>query len=283
MTTLFAPSKSPSALTSTAYRRRAAKRAYENLLFQRAAEKQIGRMPDEGETIHMVVSAAYRTVDLVPAWLALKAPEPIERLYVATLSYNRECLDLLLELFDRGQIKAISFVISIYDKANEPARFEYAKAELQKRGGRIMACQNHCKIILCPVRRRHRLHMRGIRESPLPLHYRKCRVDLRPRVIRLSSGMDGGSPCDSREGAQHGPGSRQAGPKWFQSAPRRPGSVDGHAGPAEPGKDNHLENERDGRRCNRDGPLCRCTGRAGREGPARQAPGDRPHHPAARR
>ena len=53
-----------------------------------AAEKQIGRMPDEGETIHMVVSAAYRTVDLVPAWLALEGPEPIERLYVATLSLS---------------------------------------------------------------------------------------------------------------------------------------------------------------------------------------------------
>ena len=115
-----------------AYRRRAGKRVFENKLFQRAAEEQIGRMPDQGETIHMVVSAAYRTVDLVPAWLALKAPEPIQELYIATLSYNRECLDLLLELFDRKQIKAISFVISIYDKANEPARFAYAKEQLQE-------------------------------------------------------------------------------------------------------------------------------------------------------
>ncbi len=130
-----------------AYRRRAGKRVFENKLFQRAAEEQIGRMPDQGETIHMVVSAAYRTVDLVPAWLALKAPEPIQELYIATLSYNRECLDLLLELFDRKQIKAISFVISIYDKANEPARFAYAKEQLQKRGCRIMAMQNHCKVI----------------------------------------------------------------------------------------------------------------------------------------
>ena len=137
----------PIGVESRAYRRRAGKRVYENLLFQRAAEKQIGRMPDEGETIHMVVSAAYRTVDLIPAWLALKAPAPIEALYVATLSFNRECLDLILELFDQGKVKAFSLVISIYDKANEPARFEYAKTELQKRGCRIMAMQNHCKII----------------------------------------------------------------------------------------------------------------------------------------
>ncbi len=59
----------------------------------------------------MVVSAAYRTVDLIPAWLALKAPEPIERLYVATLSFNRECLDLILELFDAGKVKDFALVI----------------------------------------------------------------------------------------------------------------------------------------------------------------------------
>lgn len=132
---------------SHAYRQRAAKRSYENKLQQKRAVDQIGRMPDPGETIHMVVSAAYRTVDLIPAWLELMEPEPIQELYIATLSYNRGCLDLLLELFDLGRIGAISLVISIYDKANEPARFEYAKAELHKRGGRIMAMQNHCKVI----------------------------------------------------------------------------------------------------------------------------------------
>ena len=137
----------PIGVDSHSYRRRAAKRAYENLLFQRAAEKQIGRMPDEGETIHMVVSAAYRTVDLIPAWLALKAPEPIEQLYVATLSFNRECLDLILELFDAGKVRAFALVISVYDRANDPGRFQYAKEQLQRRGCRITAMQNHCKVI----------------------------------------------------------------------------------------------------------------------------------------
>jgi hypothetical protein len=137
----------PIGVDSHSYRRRAAKRAYENLLFQRAAEEQIGRMPDEGETIHLVVSAAYRTVDLIPAWLALKVPVPIERLYVATLSFNRECLDLILELFDAGKVKSFALVMSVYDRANDPGRFQYAKQQLQQRGCRIMAMQNHCKVI----------------------------------------------------------------------------------------------------------------------------------------
>ena len=77
----------------------------------------------------------------------MKAPEPIERLYVATLSFNRECLDLILELFDAGKVKNFALVISVYDRANDPGRFQYAKEQLQRRGCRIMAMQNHCKVI----------------------------------------------------------------------------------------------------------------------------------------
>ena len=137
----------PIGVDSCRYRRRTEKRAYENLLFQRKAEQQIGTMPGEGETIHRVVSAAYRTVDLIPAMLALKAPLPIEKLYVATLSYNRECLDLILELCDRRQVKDFALVMSVYCRGNEPALFAYTKEQMHRRGFRIMAMQNHCKVI----------------------------------------------------------------------------------------------------------------------------------------
>ncbi len=132
---------------SHTYRRRAAKRAYENRLYQTAAGTQIGRMPDAGETIHMVVSAAYRTVDLIPAMLALKAPLPIVELYVATLSFNRQCLDLILELVNVGQVERFAFVVSTFSKNLEPAMFEYARAQLHRRGQRIVAMFNHCKVI----------------------------------------------------------------------------------------------------------------------------------------
>ena len=140
------PVGKPIGAQSSSYRRRAAKRAYENLLFQRAAEKQIGRMPDPAETIHMVVSAAFRTVDLLPAWLAFKA-HAIEQLFVATLSYSRDNLDTILELHDRGQVKDFALVLSVYFRANEPDLFAYSKEQLHKRGCRLVACQNHCKVI----------------------------------------------------------------------------------------------------------------------------------------
>jgi hypothetical protein len=132
---------------SHTYRRRAGKRCYENRLYQKAAESQIGRLPDDGETIHMVVSAAYRTVDLIPAMLALHAPEPIAELYVATLSFNRQCLDLILELIDQGRIESFAFVVSTFSKNLEPAAFEYARSQLHARGQRIVAMFNHCKVI----------------------------------------------------------------------------------------------------------------------------------------
>ena len=78
-------------------------------------------MPELGETLHMVVSVSYRTVDLIPAWLALKAPEPITELYIATLSFNRGCLDLILELIHHGDVQRFAFVVSTFSKNLETA------------------------------------------------------------------------------------------------------------------------------------------------------------------
>ncbi len=103
--------------------------------------------------------------------------------------------------------------MSVYDRANDPGRFQYAKEQLQRRGCRIMAMQNHCKVITALFADGTGYTAEGSANLRSHSTTRKCRVDQRPRAIRLSSGMDGGRACDSREGAQHGPGSRQAGPQ----------------------------------------------------------------------
>jgi hypothetical protein len=132
---------------SCTYLRKAGKRTYENRMYQKRAENQIGHMPELGETLHMVVSVSYRTVDLIPAWLALKAPEPITELYIATLSFNRGCLDLILELIDHGDVERFAFVVSTFSKNLETAMWNYAVEQIRGRGHRIVAMFNHCKVI----------------------------------------------------------------------------------------------------------------------------------------
>lgn len=142
------PVEKPIGVVSRSYRRTAAGRIYQNLLKVKAAAALVDRLPAQGETIHMVVAGDFRTWDLVPAMLSLKRPVPIVELYLATLSYNRDNLNELIDLVDEGRVGAVTLITSVYDRANDPDRFNHAKAELFARGQRLLAMRNHCKLIL---------------------------------------------------------------------------------------------------------------------------------------
>ena len=141
------PAEKPIGVSARSFRRTAAKRTFQNLLKLKAAQAQIGRLPDPGETIHMVVAGDFRTWDLVPAMLSLKNL-PIAELYLATLSYNRDNLNELIDLVDASQVGAVTMITSVFDRANDPDRFNHAKAEFDARGQRLLAMRNHCKLIL---------------------------------------------------------------------------------------------------------------------------------------
>jgi hypothetical protein len=140
------PIEKPIGVEGGKYTRTATRHSYKSLLMAKRAQAQLERLPDPGESYHLVVAGSYRSWDLVPAILALAA-RPAVALWIATLSYNRENLQDLLRLSDAGQLGRVHFIVSVYDKANDPGRFEYARTELGARGHRLLAMQNHCKII----------------------------------------------------------------------------------------------------------------------------------------
>ena len=142
------PVERPIGVTSRSYRCNTTKRTYQNLLKLKAALDLLGDLPDPNETIHMVVAGNFRTWDLVPAMLSLKKPLPIIELYLATLSYNRDTLNELIDLIDESRIGLVTLITSVYDRANDPDRFNFARDELTSRGHRILAMRNHCKLIL---------------------------------------------------------------------------------------------------------------------------------------
>ena len=128
------------------YRRRATNHAYKNALLLDRAAALIERPPAPGETIHLVVAGDFRTWDIIPSLLRFYA-RPAAALWIATLSWNRDTLTDLLRALDAGQIGHVSFITSSFEKAHDPERFTLARDELTKRGHRILAMRNHCKIL----------------------------------------------------------------------------------------------------------------------------------------
>jgi len=108
----------------------------------------IGRLPNKGESFHIVTWKRFSLWHIVKATLALAKPVTISRLTVATLGFPRDNLEELLQLLDRGDIARLDFLYSVYFKSNERENCERLAHELGTRGHRVVAMLTHAKILL---------------------------------------------------------------------------------------------------------------------------------------
>jgi hypothetical protein len=108
----------------------------------------IGRLPDKGESFHIVTWKRFSLWHVVKATLALAKPVTISRLTVATLGFSKDNLDELLQLLDCGDIGRVDFLYSVYFKSNERQSCERLTHELTTRGHRVVAMLTHAKVLL---------------------------------------------------------------------------------------------------------------------------------------
>lgn len=128
--------------------RRIERRRFVELTKVNAAAEQLGVLPAPGETLHARMDGSFDGFDLIPAILALIAPEPIGRLKIATLSFNRRNGERLLELIDAEKVHVCDFLCSEMFAGKERAAVDWLGHELEARGSRLFFARNHCKLIL---------------------------------------------------------------------------------------------------------------------------------------
>lgn len=112
------------------------------------AVHHIGRLPEPGESIHLICAGGYSLWHHIPAILELSAPATIKYLAVATLGFSKENLERLLTMFDAGTIGQVDFLYSVYFKSNEREICERLTHELTTRGQRVLSMRTHAKILL---------------------------------------------------------------------------------------------------------------------------------------
>ena len=112
------------------------------------ALQHIGRLPAEGETLHLVTEKMYSMAHIIPATLHLAAPATIRYLAVVTLSFSQPNLIDLLALLDSGQIGAVDFLYSVYFKSNNKEQCQHLADALTARGQRVFAGLIHAKLLL---------------------------------------------------------------------------------------------------------------------------------------
>ena len=110
------------------------------------AKEVLHRLPEPGESFHILLSGHFRNSDFIPAILDL-AGNRCDRLSVCTLGYDRHTVDMLLREIDGDRIGHISMLSCVYAQSHYPDLHQWLTAELSRRGSRHMAARVHVKVM----------------------------------------------------------------------------------------------------------------------------------------
>ena len=110
------------------------------------AKDCLQRLPDPGESIHVLLSGHFRNSDFIPTILDL-AGQRCESLSICTLGYDRKTVDTLLTALDAGRIGRMSMLSCVYAQSHYPDLHARLTAELERRGSRHLAARVHVKVM----------------------------------------------------------------------------------------------------------------------------------------
>jgi hypothetical protein len=114
------------------------------------AYRHLDPLPQEGETLHGVISGKYALYELIPALLE-RTGQKIKSLYIATLSFNKQNAADILALYDHGHVQKISLLISYYYKSTSREIYDLLVPPLRDRGQRVLAIRNHAKLLMAEM------------------------------------------------------------------------------------------------------------------------------------
>ena len=106
----------------------------------------INRIPEPGETFHVVSNGTFDHFSFVPRISELMGT--VDAFYGSTWTMNRENALGLLDLYDKGRLKAVAILTGLYFKRRETAIYATVLEGLQERGQRYTAFKNHAKVSL---------------------------------------------------------------------------------------------------------------------------------------
>ena len=111
------------------------------------AAAALQRLPEPGESLHMILSGLFDLCTLLPRVLKL-ADCRCERLTVATLGFNARFLDTVANLHDAGQLEAVHMLASCYFRTQDASLWDRAAGYFGGKGWPIAAGRTHAKLQL---------------------------------------------------------------------------------------------------------------------------------------
>lgn len=112
-----------------------------------SARDALGKLPEDGESVHILISGRYSLWDFVPAILETGG-EPIESLYIATLGFSKRNVEAMTQLMTDEQISRLKLLASHYFKGTNRDIYAFAVEALAPfPQAEFLSLRTHCKIL----------------------------------------------------------------------------------------------------------------------------------------
>lgn len=128
--------------------RRTTRRTLREQLQVANAAKHLDRLPEPGETVHLICRGGFAAGDFVPAVLRIAEPATIRRLDVATLGFSKKNVAELASLIDAKAVGEVWFVFSCYFRSSSESESQFLFEQLTPRGAHIAAIRSHAKLLV---------------------------------------------------------------------------------------------------------------------------------------
>jgi hypothetical protein len=130
--------------------RRPRRRLQLRALRQEKLEEFLERLPEPGETLHVVSNGSFDYWNFAPVTLQLLARKGRgpAAFYGSTWTMNRSNVLQLLSLYDQKKFSSVTMFSGLYFKRREPAVYTALASGLIDRGQRFLCFENHTKIML---------------------------------------------------------------------------------------------------------------------------------------
>jgi hypothetical protein len=111
------------------------------------ARDVLPHLPGPGESLHALQTGRYDLMHLIVVIVEMR-PVPVNRMRLATLSYNGRNLAEMLRLLDSGKVTQLSLLCSTYfARHGDRDLYEETLQELRRRGQQVAAPRSHAKVV----------------------------------------------------------------------------------------------------------------------------------------
>lgn len=121
------------------------KSIFKDSLKLKAARDVLDCLPKKNQCLHVISSGKFDYWTVIKRIIELLNC-PVDEIYLTTWTTKRRYSEDLVDMFDSGKIRKMTFLTGLYFKVRAPDVYSFLAEEFTRRGQKFICADNHAKI-----------------------------------------------------------------------------------------------------------------------------------------